>query len=206
MTKAKPAGRKKPKAEPPGQPEHAPLTDRESAEIEALAFCGLPEDQIADYIGTTPARLSAMAGNILRMGEVKGNAKIAQTFFAAAMGREKKVRKVTKTRINANGAAVEYEGQEIEQDARPPIPSLLVYLVEQRLGWTRTVNVRNQSDVPAASAELDKRLAGIDVKRLSDQELANLEGILTKLGFEATSTGSAAAAAFNTRAPAGRTH
>ena len=197
-------------AETPAKaPKYPPLTPREASDIEALAYCGLPEDQIADYIGTSVERLAALAGPVMRQGEVKGNAKLAQTFFATALGRERKVRQVTKTKINSRGQEVEYQGQEVEQEARPPVPALLVYLVEQRLGWTRTLNVRNQQAQPnedPAIAALEKKLHGLDVTALSEKELANLEGILSKLGFEAAPAGNNSGQTIHSRPTSGRTH
>ena len=65
---------------------HEP-TDKSRSEVEALSSFGVPQDDIAKYVGLDSKTLRKHYRDELDRSEVKANAKIGQFLFSAASGK-----------------------------------------------------------------------------------------------------------------------
>lgn len=65
------------------RPKHEP-TKITIAQVEALASCGVPEDQIAEVIDVSPKTLRKHYKQILRVAHIKANGAVAAKLFQTA--------------------------------------------------------------------------------------------------------------------------
>lgn len=68
-----------------GKPEHIP-TDGTRAEVRALCAYGVPQDDIAIYVGIDPKTLRKHYRDDLDASKVRANAKVRKFLFDAATG------------------------------------------------------------------------------------------------------------------------
>lgn len=65
---------------------HEP-NDKTRSEVEALSSFGIPQDDIAEYLGVNAKTLRKHYRDELDKSEVKANAKVGQFLFSAASGK-----------------------------------------------------------------------------------------------------------------------
>ena len=84
---------------------HTP-TDASRAEVSALASFGVPQDEIAAYLGFSRRVLARNYGPELRTSSTKANAAVAQFLYTAASGRALKLKDSTATYADCVRAAM----------------------------------------------------------------------------------------------------
>ena len=169
----------KPKAKPKAVEVYAPddPSPDQRAAAEALAAHGFSAADIGIYLEKPEDWVHTHFRDVMQRARVKFNVRLVQTITEVAFGREKQVRAVTKTRINAKGQEVEYQGQEIVREGRPPNPGMLMYLAKDRLGWADPESSKKSPLHNIAADELQ-------YERLTDSELDQLGRLLQKAGAE----------------------
>ena len=119
---------------------HAP-TQAQRAEVKALSSVGIPQDQIASYVGIDTKTLRKHYREELDKGMIQANASVAKALFKQA------------TELNSTPAAI--------------------FWLKIRAGWQE----KQAIDVTTKGESINK---GIDPAKLTDEQLRNLDTILSQ--------------------------
>lgn len=154
-------------------------TPQQLAAVEALSAHGFSAADIGIYLERPEAWVQEKFGDVMNRSRIRFNVKLVQTITEVAFGRERQTRPVMKTRTNAKGKTVEYEGMEVVREGRPPNVQMLLYLAKDRLGWAGPAN-NNPLGVPLTE--------NLRYDLLDNAELDQLGRLLQKIGYQPTAS------------------
>lgn len=127
------------------KPSHAP-TDKTRAEVSALCSFGIPQHEIASYIGVDPKTLRKHYREELDMAHTKANAQVGRFLFQ-----------------NASGQTLE-KGASYSDCVRAAM-----FWAKTRMGWRETQELNHKSEDGSMSPK-----SALDVSKISDSALAEL--------------------------------
>lgn len=139
-----------------------------------MAGYRVPEADIAAVLSISVEMLRAHYAADMERGRSQVNANLAQRLYDLAVGREREVRQVEKTRIDANGKEKRYMGQEVVREAIRPDSGIALYLARMWLGWgSELQGTGGANGLPPP----DK----LDWSALTDAELAAVQRAFAKM-------------------------
>lgn len=123
-------------------------TEEQRNLVKGFAAVGLPQSQIASYIGIDKVTLLKYFRKELDHGMIEANSQIAKTLYQKAM--------------SGNIAAA-------------------IFWAKARMGWSERIIHANDVDNPMPSANQTVNINQMDLSKLSEDELDQLEKIAAKL-------------------------
>lgn len=160
----------------PAAPGQYEPTKQDRTMVQTMAGYRLPDRDIARILQISVPALHKHFAADMELGRARVNANLAQRLYEIAMGREREVRQVEKTKIGRDGKERRYMGQEVVREAQRPNAGVALFLAQMWLGWQNGARAGAVTDpnLPDPNA--------LDLTALTDAELVHLQKLFAKMG------------------------